>query len=133
MSLYDNPKTSDYTELNARLIILEKILKIFMTENNTTLDEMQKIINGLVDNESDSSNTSIIPSTLNTYRNPRVNDNLGNNVLFQYYDTGVEVYTKQEDSNRYTPPLFEINKNINFTCVGTTFLITVMYKLVESL
>jgi hypothetical protein len=94
MSLFDNPKTSDYTELNARLIILEKMFKIFMMENNTTLEEMEKIINGLVDNESDSSNTSIIPTTLNTYRNPRVNDNLGNNVLFQYYDTGVEVYTK---------------------------------------
>jgi hypothetical protein len=46
MSLYDNPKTSDYTELNASLIILEKMFKIFMMENNTTLEEMQKIING---------------------------------------------------------------------------------------
>jgi hypothetical protein len=39
MSLYDNPKTSDYTEFNARLIILEKMFKIFMTDNNATLDE----------------------------------------------------------------------------------------------
>jgi hypothetical protein len=82
MSLYDNPKTSDYTELNARLIILEKMFKIFMTENNTTLDEMQKIINDLKSSESDSSNIPVIPKTLNIYKNPRVNDNLGNNLLF---------------------------------------------------
>jgi hypothetical protein len=94
MSLFGNPKTSDYTELNARLIILEKMFKIFMTENKVIQEDIQKIISNLVNSESDSSNTPVISNTLNTYRNPRVNDNLGNNVLFQYYDTGVEVYTK---------------------------------------
>jgi hypothetical protein len=119
MSLYDNPKTSDYTELNARLIILEKMFKIFMTENNTTLEEMQKIINELKNNKSDSSNILVIPTTLNTYTNPRVNDNLGNDVLFQYYDTCVEVYTKEQDDNPYTTRLLHIDKNNNFIRIGT--------------
>jgi hypothetical protein len=74
------------------------MFKIFMTENNTT----------------------VIPNILNTYTNPRVNDNFGNNVLFQYYNTGVEVYTKRKDDNSFALCLFEINKNINFMRVGTT-------------
>jgi hypothetical protein len=119
MSLFDNPKTSDYTELNARLIILEKMFKIFMTENNTTLEEIQKIINGLVDNESDNSNTSVIPDTLNTYDHYKRNFNDGNNVVFQYFDTGVHVYMKQEDDNPWTHPLCEINKNDNILLLGS--------------
>jgi hypothetical protein len=86
------------------------MFKIFITENNTTLEEMQKMINDLINNEWDSFNTPAIPNTLNTYKDPRVNYNFGNNVLFQYYDIGVNVYTKQEDSNSYTPVLFEIKK-----------------------
>jgi hypothetical protein len=111
MSLYDNPKTSDYTELNSRLIILEEMFKIFMTENNTTLDVMQNIINELKSNESDSSNTPVISNTLNTYTNPCTDDNLGNNVLFQYYYTRVEVCANQEDDNLFGLRLFNIDKN----------------------
>jgi hypothetical protein len=51
MSLFDNVKTSDYTELNARLIILEKMFKIFITENYPTLEEMQKMNNDRINNE----------------------------------------------------------------------------------
>jgi hypothetical protein len=120
MSLYDNPKTSDSTELNGRLIILEKMTKIFMTENNPTLDDIQKIINELKSNESDSSNTSVIPSTLNTYDFYKRNFNDGNNVVFQYFNRGINVYIKQEDDNPCTHYLFEINKNYNILLLGST-------------
>jgi hypothetical protein len=65
--------------------------------------------------------TPIVPDTLNTYSNSsHVSENLGNDVLFQYYDTSVNIYTKQEDSDQYTPLLFEINKNDNSIQIGTT-------------
>jgi hypothetical protein len=97
MSLFDNPKTSDYTELDARLIILEKMFKIFMIEN-----------------------IPIIPNTLNTYDAERRLFNDGNDVVFQYFDTGVNVYIRQEDDNSYKHNLFEINKNTSTLLLGST-------------
>jgi hypothetical protein len=55
-----------------------------------------------------SSYTLAITDTLNTYTGSHGYFNLENNVLFQYFDTGVSVYIKQEDSNYYTSCLFEI-------------------------
>jgi hypothetical protein len=118
MSLFDNPKTRDYIEFNGKLIILE-MFKIFMMEKNTTLEEIQKIINDLKSNESGSSYTLAVPDSLNTYTSERNYYNKGNNVLFQHYDAGVEVYTKQENDNQLTTRLFEINKNNNFIQAGT--------------
>jgi hypothetical protein len=41
-------------------------------------------------------------------------------VLFQYYDTGVNVYTKQEDNDYNILRLFEINKNDASVQIGIT-------------
>jgi hypothetical protein len=85
------------------------MFKIFMTENNTTVEEIQMIINDLINNESDSSITSVILNTVNTYTSDCLYYNFGNNVLFQYYDIGVNVCIKQEDDIPYTHYLFGIN------------------------
>jgi hypothetical protein len=70
-----------------------------------------------------SSYTPALPNTLNTYDTDRRIINDGDNVLFQYYDTGVAVHMKQYESNYpYTPCLFEINKNSNSIWIGTTTL-----------
>jgi hypothetical protein len=85
----------------------------------TDLTNLESRLTGL-ENES---YTPIVPNILilNTYSNSlHVSENLGNDVLFQYYDTGVNVYTKQEDNDQYTPLLFEINKNDNSIQIGTT-------------
>jgi hypothetical protein len=47
MTLFDNPKTSDYTELNVKLIILEKMYKNFLKDNNATLDKIKLIIDNV--------------------------------------------------------------------------------------
>jgi hypothetical protein len=39
--------------------------------------------------------------------------------VFQYFDTGVNVYMKQKDDNSYTHHLFEINKNDNILLLGS--------------
>jgi hypothetical protein len=47
MSLFGNLKTSDYTELNTTLIILVKMLKNILKDNNAKLDEIKLINDGL--------------------------------------------------------------------------------------
>jgi hypothetical protein len=135
MSLFDNPKTSDYTELNARLIILEKLFKNFLNENDTTLDEILEIIYKLQNDESSSATYLPIlpyknniltylptfPNTLSTYNEIRRLFNDGNNVFFQYYDTGVVVYVRHnEGDDPRTSYLFNIDKNYNSVQVGTS-------------
>jgi hypothetical protein len=58
MSLFDNPKTSDYFKFNRRLYYLEQMFKNFLKENNVTLEEMQKIIINLKSNGTDLTNLS---------------------------------------------------------------------------
>jgi hypothetical protein len=111
LGLFDNPKTSDYTELNVRLIILEKMFKNFLSDNNATIDKIKQIINGLgcfdeyflKDFYEGQIKTYLptFPNILNTYRTVEVYYSKGNNVLFQYYNTAIAVYMK-EDRTEYT-------------------------------
>jgi hypothetical protein len=84
-----------------------------LNENDITLDEILEIIYKLQNDESGSARYLPIvpyknniltylptfPNTLNTYNAIRRLFNDGNNVLFQYFDTGVNVCIKQEDNN----------------------------------
>jgi hypothetical protein len=63
--------------------------------------------------------TPPIPENLNAYTTGYTYSNLGNNVLFQYYDTGVGVYMKQENDDSHTSCLFNIDKTYNSISIGT--------------
>jgi hypothetical protein len=81
--------------------------------------DLSNLVSRLTILESESggnSYTPVIPDTLNSYTNQRVYNSLGNNMSFQYFDTGVAAYTKQEN---YARALFEINKSNNYIQIGT--------------
>jgi hypothetical protein len=83
MSLFNNLKTNSYTELNVRLIILEKLFKNFLKDNNSTIEEIKLIFDELCSNEQLETCLPTFPNTQNTYSDGKVNFNLGNNVFFQ--------------------------------------------------
>jgi hypothetical protein len=45
MSLFDNPKSSEYFKFNGRLYYLEQMFKKFLKENNATEEDITEIIN----------------------------------------------------------------------------------------
>jgi hypothetical protein len=106
MSLFNNPKTSDYTKLNEGLIILEKMFRISLKNNNTILNELKLIIDGLVNNGSRTSDEFLpidsyeedittyirtVPKKLCAYLFCDSSLDLPN-TLFNYYNSEVFVY-----------------------------------------
>jgi hypothetical protein len=94
-----------------------------MTENNRTLEEMQKIINGLVDNESDSSNTSIIPNYLLTYtdiRNGAIPNLTSSDAIFHFSNYGKNSPCSISSfANNKIDQLFFLNRGDNKIQIGS--------------
>jgi hypothetical protein len=130
MSLYDYSKTSDYSELNARLIILEKMFKSFLKDNIATLEEIKLIIDGLGSSSSGdylpkdpyeediATYLPTVPNTLCTFSTNPINDNPQNS-LFNYYsdEDGSDPIISVFD-NYGTDVIFNINKKSNLLKVG---------------
>jgi hypothetical protein len=58
MSLFDNPKSSDYFKFNGRLYYLEQTFKNYLKENNATPEDISEVINNLKSNGIDLTNLS---------------------------------------------------------------------------